>query len=449
MSSQLDSGSTSWLLTSTALVLLMTPALSLFYGAFMSRRKVLDTMMFSWASFSLLSVVWPLLTYSLAFSTTTGNSVMGGAGFGLFDSADRLRPGTQVPEHAFCAFQLAFAVVTSAVVSGSVAGRITLTSWSAFSILWHFLCYVPLARWVFYPGGWLAQRGLLDFAGGTVVEANSGVSGLVLGLLVGLQERRRRGAKGGGQLLVGDGDESGSVSSDADAAHPHSHAPRPFSVPLIVLSAGLLHLGWMGFNGGSAISAGYGASRAFLNTHLSAASGILGWCVSEVVWGGRGGSFIKLSTWGKGKVTAVGAATGTIVGLVAITPACGFISPMCALILGFVAAVSAFHMERAVHPLTGGADVLNVFAGHGWPGIVGTLAIGVMAREGEEAPVDASASLFGTQALGVLVTLAVATVGTTVSWGVVVLGFKALGWDTLVGGEREEEGKGEDYGFSA
>ncbi len=409
--------------------------------------------MFSWASFSILSVVWPLLTYSLAFSTTTGNSVMGGVGFGLFDSGDRLRPGTQVPEHAFCAFQLAFAVVTSAVVSGSVAGRITLASWAAFSILWHFLCYVPLARWVFYPGGWLAQRGLLDFAGGTVVEANSGVSGLVLGLLVGLQERRWRGAKGGGegvaQLLVGDGDTASSVSDSGVGGHhhppspSHSHPPRPFSVPLIVLSAGLLHLGWMGFNSGSAISAGYGASRALLNTHLCAAAGILGWCLSEVVWGGRGASFTKLSTWGKGKVTAVGAATGTIVGLVAITPACGFISPMSALLLGVVAAVSAYHMERAVH-LTGGADVLNVFAGHGWPGIVGTLAIGVLAREGEEAPVDASAALMGTQALGVLVTIAVATVGTTVSWGAVVLLFKALGWETLESGKGEGEGEGDE-----
>ena len=248
----MDSGDTAWVLSASALVLLMTPALSLFYGGFMPGKRVLSTMMLSWACFCLMSILWPLFTYSLAFGP--GGPVLGGLGYGLFDSSDRLRANTTIPEHAFCAFQMAFAVVTAAVVSGSVAGRITLPAWCLFCVLWHIACYVPLARWVFYPGGWLAQLGVLDFAGGLVVEANSGVSGLVLAALVGWQERRQRDAR-----------EAGASGARADALPllQQEHAPlapgaaggalrttcapstaiphvTPHSVPLILLGSGLL-----------------------------------------------------------------------------------------------------------------------------------------------------------------------------------------------------------------
>ena len=237
----LNSGDTAWVLTASALVLLMTPALSIFYGGFMPGKRVLSTMLLSWAAFSLLSVLWPLLTYSLAFGP--GSPYLGGLGFGLFDSADRLRANTAIPEHAFCAFQLAFAVVTGAVVSGSVAGRVTLPAWALFCALWHLLAYVPLARWVFYPGGWLAQLGVLDFAGGLVVETNSGVSGLVLAAIVGMQERRFRAAAEAAEassqpdapLLGG----SGGPRQRAAAATVAQHA-APHSVPFILLGSGLL-----------------------------------------------------------------------------------------------------------------------------------------------------------------------------------------------------------------
>ena len=179
----LDTGATAWVLTSSALVLLMTPALALFYGGFVGERMAISTMMMSFVALSVITIEWSLLTYSLAFSPHTDARIdpyIGNLWYGAFESADRLRAGTAIPEHANFVFQLAFAAVTSAVVSGGVVGRITYAAWTLFIMLWHLLVYTPLARWVFYTGGWLNKAGVLDFAGGLVVEANSGVSAFVL-----------------------------------------------------------------------------------------------------------------------------------------------------------------------------------------------------------------------------------------------------------------------------
>ena len=429
MSVPVDSGDTAWLLAASSLVLLMTPALSLFYGGFMPRHAALSTMMMSWAAFSAISVLWSLLTYSLAFGP--GNSVLGGFGFGFFDSADRLRPGVagRVSEHAFMAFQLAFAAVTAAVVSGSVAGRITLSAWVAFILLWHITVYVPLARWVWHPSGWLNARGVLDFAGGLVVEANSGISGLVLAALVGRQAKRAAAAAEAGAH------EGGAAQLLPRAAAPSPHASaEPHSVLLVLLGAGFLHFGWLGFNAGSAIAAGYGASRAFLNTHLAGSAGILGFGAAEVLWGGAKGCCG--GGWGKGRPTAVGAATGVIVGLVAITPGCGYVSQMASLAIGFFSALLAYVIEKSLHKFTGVVDVLNAFSGHGVGGILGIIGVGLFASTSEASPTDGlfrgNAGLLGVQLLGIVVTAAVATVGTAVSWGAVCACFWVWGGETLV-----------------
>jgi Amt family ammonium transporter len=349
--------------------------------------------------------------------------VLGGLGFGFFDSADRVRPGTTVPEHAYMAFQLAFAAVTAAVVSGSVAGKITLTAWVCFILLWHTIVYVPLARWVWHPEGWLNKRGVLDFAGGLVVEGNSGVSGFVLAAIVGWQARRA--ARGGGG-----GFESGGAP----------HGGKQHSVLLILLGAGLLHFGWLGFNAGSAIAAGYDAARAFLNTHLAASAGIVGFAAAEALWGGARGCCG--GRWGRGQPTAVGAATGVIVGLVAITPACGYVSQMASLLIGFAASVLAYAAEASIHRITGVEDVLNAFSGHGVGGLFGVVAVGVFASTSEASPTDGlvkgNAGLLGVQLLGVLVCVATATVGTALAWAATCAGFWAMGASPLLAPEHAE-----------
>jgi len=278
---------------------------------------------------------------------------------------------------------------------------------------------------------------VLDFAGGLVVEFNSGLSGIVLALLVSRSEAKAELDKEDGvgvdEALIPGGKP------------PSPHGSTPHSIPLVVLGAGLLHFGWLGFNAGSAASSGFEASRALLNTHIAAASGILGFVTSEVLWGGKGSSLLSPATWGHGKMTAIGAATGTVCGLVAITPACGYIAPMSALGLGFVASLVASLAESLIKHATGGIDVLNVFAGHGIPGLIGTLATGILARKAEGAPVDASVQLFGAQALGALVTFGVAVLGTSISWGITLALFKILKWPVLAKSkiiEDEEQWEG-------
>lgn len=365
-------------------------------GGFVSERAVVSTMMMSFAALAVISVIWSLFTYSLAFSSNPESGVdawMGAGHFGLFHSADRVRAGTDIPEHAFMMFQLMFAVISAAVVSGSVVGRMTLWGWTCFVILWHIIVYVPLARWIFYPGGWLAAWGVLDFAGGLPVETASGVSAFVLAYWVG---------------------PSVHFANDTPGPSPHN-------IPFILIGAGLLFFGWFGFNAGSALVSGYLSSRAFANTHLAASAACCGWAGAEWSFGDwlHGGKLFK------GKVSAVGAAEGLIVGLVVITPACGFVSQMSAILMGFLTACAVFFAAHYVKKSTGVDDSLDCFAGHGLSGMAGILWTGLLASKTEGSPADGAflgnPTLLGKQTVGLLVTIAVCIVGTTVAYWATVL----------------------------
>jgi Amt family ammonium transporter len=323
-----DSGDTAWVLTSAALVLLMTPALAIFYGGLVGEKMIITTMYMSFISLSIITIQWSLLTYSLSFASSANPGVdpfVGSLEFGAFDSADRVRPGTRIPEHAYFVFQLAFAAVTAAVVSGAVVGRVSYGAWCVFIALWHLLVYTPLARWVFYSGGWLNKFGVLDFAGGLVVEMNSGVSAFVLAAWVSWEVARARprqqlAAASGAESFLSADEEAGESDGDDFAAAPSAPWSRgafsredraPHNVPFVLLGAGLLFFGWLGFNSGSALASDYLAARAFVNTALAAASGMAGVAVAE--------AFLKRSGGRWGVPSAVGCATGVVMGLVAIT----------------------------------------------------------------------------------------------------------------------------------
>lgn len=382
-----DTGDEAWLLICSALVFLMTPALALFYGGMVGPKAVVHTMMLSFVCLAVGSIVWSLLGYSLAFGPGGMNSVLGGLSYGFFDSTDRLRSDIwPVSEHAYFAFQLAFNTITLAVISGAVVQRITLWAFVAFTVLWTLIVYCPLARWIFYPQGWLAAWGVLDFAGGLVVETASGVSAFTLAFWL-----------GPGQTL-----------------HGGSHSHRPHNLPLVLLGAGLLWVGWYGFNAGSAVVAGYVAGRAFVNTHLCASAAMAVWSCSEVTWGG--------SAWFSGRPTALGAATGAVVGLVAITPACGFVSQMASIAIGCIAAVTCYWAARGMKS-SGVDDRLECLPCHGVAGMTGILLTGLFASTAEDSPVDGAfygnPALFGKQVVALLVTLAMSVGGTSIAFGLV------------------------------
>lgn len=326
-----------FVLISAALVLLMTPALAFFYAGFVRGRNVLNTLMMSFGSLALVSVVWVVVGYSLAFSPGHGPLApfIGGLGWaGLVNWSTPVSDGG--PSHgAVALFQLTFAVITPALISGAVVERMAFRAWMLFVLLWSFVVYIPVAHMVWAPGGFLGTSGglgALDFAGGYPVEMASGLAAAVAAVVVG----PRRG-------------------------HPAQIAP-PHNVPLIVLGAGLLWFGWLGFNGGSGLVAGELASLACLTTNSAGAAAALVWMLIE--------------TQQRGKPTAVGVATGAVAGLVAITPAAGFVTPMAALAIGALAALAcsqALQLKGRLH-LDDSLDVLPV---HGLAGLLGVLLTGV------------------------------------------------------------------------
>ena len=332
---------TAWMLVSTMLVLLMTPALGFFYGGLVRRKNVLNTMMMSVAALGAVGLTWALLAYTLAF--TPGNAFVGGLRHALLRDVD-LNTGTwgAFPQVIYFAYQGAFAIITAALVSGAVVERMRFGAYLLFIASWTIFVYAPIAHWV-WGGGWLGKLGALDFAGGTVVHINAGAAALVSARIVGSRKDYGR------------------------------QAFLPHNVPYVVLGAALLWFGWFGFNGGSALSAGPVASLAFVNTFLAPAATLLMWMLLEL--------------WRTGRPTAVGAATGAVVGLVAITPAAGFIAPVSAIVLGAVAALPSYFMIlwRAQTSLD---DSLDVFAAHGIGGIVGALLTGVFAQRAWQAPSD-------------------------------------------------------------
>ena len=334
-----NAGDTAWMLTSAALVLLMTPALAFFYGGMVRQKNMLNTLMLSLAAAGVVGVAWVLAGYSLAFAPNegTGASFIGGLGY-LGLNGVGLAPGPQplpqtVPHQAFMIYQAMFAIITPALISGAIVERMKFKTFLVFMLLWSLLVYAPVAHW-FWGGGWLAKMGAVDFAGGAVVHITAGASALVAALVVG-QRREYRTA-----------------------------ALRPHNLPFTLLGAGLLWFGWFGFNGGSALSSGQLATAAFVNTHISGATAMLVWML--------------LDNWTRREITALGAATGAIAGLAGVTPAAGFVSPMGAMAIGAIISGACYLSAnwRARSKLD---DSLDAFAVHGVGGFCGMLLTGVFA----------------------------------------------------------------------
>ena len=328
----MNQADTAWMLVSTALVLLMTPALAFFYGGLVRSKNALNTMMMSFISLGFVGVLWAVVGYSLAFST--GNDWLGDFSNALLKGVGLQAKGT-IPAALFMSYQGTFAIITAALISGAIVERMRFSAYVVFISLWALVVYSPIAHWV-WGGGWLAKWGALDFAGGTVVHVNAAVAALVAAMVLG-----RRKDYGSSAIV-------------------------PHNVPFVLLGAGLLWFGWFGFNAGSALAASPIAGLAFVTTMMAPAATLLVWTILDVMR--------------SGKPTAVGAATAIVVGLVAITPAAGFISPMNAIFLGAIAAVPSY-FGLIIRAKTSLDDSLDVVAAHGVGGTVGALLTGVFAEK--------------------------------------------------------------------
>jgi Amt family ammonium transporter len=382
---------TAWMLVATALVLLMTPALAFFYGGLVRSKNALNTMMMSFVALSAVGILWALLAYSLAFAD--GSPWLGGLGNALLSGVDASPKGT-IPHVLFMAYQGTFAIITAALISGAIVDRMRFGPYVVFILLWTLVVYAPVAHWV-WGGGWLGKLGVLDFAGGTVVHINAGVSALVAALVIG--ERKDYGRQ----------------------------AILPHNVPFTLLGTGLLWFGWFGFNGGSALAANGSAAIAFTNTFLAPMATMAVWAA--------------LDSWRTGHVTAVGGATGIVIGLVAITPAAGFVSPLGALALGAVAALPSY-FAIVLRARTRLDDALDVFAGHGIGGLTGALLTGVLAAKawgGTDGLLAGNPNQFALQALGAGVSFVYA--------GVMTFGLlKLLGLVMQLRADPKAEGLGMD-----
>ena len=326
-------GNTAWVLAASALVLFMTlPGLGLFYGGLVRARNLLSVLMHCFTVCAVVSVIWLLFGYSLVFDGS--GALIGGLGkCFLAGVAHGIHP-QRIPEYAFVLFQMTFAVITPALIVGAFAERVRFSFVVAFTVLWTTIVYLPVAHWI-WGGGWLAQLGVIDFAGGIVVHTTAGVSALIAALMVGA----RRG-------------------------FPHSLVP-PHSPGLTMAGAGMLWFGWFGFNGGSALAANSTAASAILATHFAAAAAALTW--------------IGIEWWRAGKPTSIGLVTGAVAGLATITPASGYVSPLAALAMGIVAGAVCFQVTGLVKQRLRIDDSLDVFAVHGVGGMVGTLLVAVFA----------------------------------------------------------------------
>jgi Amt family ammonium transporter len=369
----IDTGDTAWLLVSSALVLLMTPGLALFYGGMARRKNLLSTLMMSFAIMGLIGVLWALWGYSLSFGTDKGGFIGGLEFLGLINVG--MGPSdiyaSTVPHLAFMAFQGMFAIITVALITGAVVERIKFSALMLFSALWVTVVYAPVCHWVWGDGGWLSGLGALDFAGGTVVHINAGVSALALVLLLG----RRKGFPG-------------------DIMEPNN-------IPMVALGAGLLWFGWFGFNAGSALTADGLAANAFVATNLSAATAGFTWMI--IAWIHR-------------RPSLLGTVTGAVAGLVAITPAAGFVQPIAAIPIGVVVAVVCYYSIVLLKNKFKFDDSLDVFAVHGVGGIWGALATGIFASSavtGTGGLIEGNASQLLIQFIGVVATAAFAF---TLTW---------------------------------
>ena len=367
---KLDTGDTAWILTATALVLFMTiPGLSLFYAGLVRAKNVLSVLMQCFAVTCLVTVLWIVAGYSLAL--TEGGSFLGGTGRLFLDGLTRASLHGSIPETVWVMFQMTFAIITPALIVGGFAERMKFSSMMWFSGVWLMLVYVPTCYWV-WGGGWLAQKGLIDFAGGTVVHINAGVAALVAAIYMG----KRKGFPESPML--------------------------PHNLTMTVAGAGMLWVGWFGFNAGSAVAAGNDAGMAMLVTHISAAAGSLAWMVME---------WVRYR-----KPSVLGIVTGMVAGLGTITPASGNVGPLGALIIGLSAGVICYFATQYIKRTLKIDDSLDVFSVHGIGGILGTMLVGVFAftLSGNPPEGQTMAGQLGVQALGVISTIAYSAIVTFV-----------------------------------
>ena len=364
----ISAGDTAWLLTSTALVLLMTAGLAFFYGGLVRSKNVLNTMMMSFIAFGFAGVLWAVVGYSLACGE--GGAVVGDLSMAFLKGVG-MQPNGTIPDMLFMGFQATFAIITAALISGAIVGRMRFGAYVAFISFWGLLVYAPVAHWV-WGGGWLAGLGALDFAGGTVVHVNAGAAALVAALVLGPRTDYGR------------------------------QAMLPHNVPFVLLGAGLLWFGWMGFNGGSALAADGLAALGVVNTLVAPCATLVAWAL--------------LDTFFSKQITAVGAATAIVVGLVAVTPAAGFVSPMSALAIGALAALPSYGIIRW-RVGTRLDDSLDVFAAHGVGGATGAVLTGVFASAafgGADGLLFGNPGQVGIQAAAVLAVAAYSGIATLI-----------------------------------
>jgi len=396
---KVDTGDTAWVLISAALVMLMTPGLALFYGGMVRRKNVLGTIMQSFIALGVITIIWVLYGYSLAFGPDKWHIIgsldwIGLRGVGLEPNPDY---SATIPHQAFMIFQMMFAVITPALITGAFAERFKFKTYLMFIILWATLVYFPLAHWVWGVGGWIRNLGALDFAGGLVVHISSGVSALAAAIVVG--KRRGHGIEN----------------------------MAPHNLTMTLLGAALLWFGWFGFNGGSAVASGSLATSAFVVTHIATATAALSWMVAE--WMHRD------------KPTVLGAASGAVAGLVAITPASGFVGPMPAIVVGLVAGVLCYSAVNLKNKL-GYDDSLDAVGVHGVGGTWGAIATGLFASKlinsaGNDGLFFGNASLVGIQAISI-------AAAWVYSFVVTLILLKVLDWTIGIRVTEEDESDGLD-----
>jgi Amt family ammonium transporter len=391
----INTGDTAWILMSTGLVLLMLPGLALFYGGLVRTKNVLSTFMHSFVVLGLVTLQWVVFGYSLAYGPDHGG-IIGGLSYAFMRGVDLApRQGDTIPHMLFFAYQMMFAIITPALISGAYAERFKFSAYALFTLLWSTLIYDPLAHWVWGNGGWMAKMGVLDFAGGIVVHVSSGVSALVVALVVG----KRLG-------------------------YPRERS-LPHNLTMVLLGAGILWFGWFGFNGGSALSASGIATLALVNSQLAAAAGGIVWLLVDVIR--------------YGKASALGFASGLVAGLATVTPASGFVGPMGAIAIGTAAGLACYGAVILKSKLNYD-DTLDAFGVHGVGGAIGSILLGVFATKawnasGANGLVTGDFTFLGKQVLAVVVTVAFSAVGTLIVLKIV---------DALVGlrvtSDEEREG---------
>lgn len=392
-----DTGDTAWILVSAALVMLMTPGLGLFYGGMTRRKNVLGTIMQSFVALGIITIQWALFGYSLSFGPDIGHFIGGLKYFALNEVG--MEPNADyaatIPHQVFMIFQMMFAIITPALISGAVAERMKFKSYLVFITLWAIFIYDPIAHWVWGVGGWIREMGALDFAGGLVVHISSGVSALAAALVLG----KRKGY--GTELMA------------------------PHNLTMTIVGAALLWFGWFGFNGGSALGAGGLAGSAFIATHIASGAAALSWMVVE--WAHRG------------KPTALGIASGAVAGLVAITPACGFVGPMSAIVIG-LAGGAVCYFAVSLKSRLGYDDSLDVVGVHAVGGTLGALMTGLFASKlinsaGNDGLFFGNPGQFGTQVISVVVAWVYSFI---VSWIILKIIDATMG--LRVNEEEESEG---------